>query len=393
MSNYRDDFWKPGENLEEHLHRRGINRRDFVAWCSKMAALMAIGPLVPEGFASEEGKDLADKLGALQRPVVIWLQLQECTGCLESTLRSYDTKIEDLVLNLVSLQYVELIMAAAGEQANAALEQASSQPHVLVINGSIPRGGRGGYCTLGGESAETVLRKAAAKASYVLAVGACAYYGCVQAANPNPTGATGVQDILTDRQVINIPGCPPIGNIITASIMYILSQGHAPPSDAQGRPLFGYAQRIHDHCPRRAHYDAGQFVSMFDDVDARQGHCLYHMGCKGPETFSPCPVVKWNGGTSFPIQSGHPCIGCTELHFFDRMTPFYKKLPDIPGVGVESTANQIGAIAAGAALITIAAHAIGSTVREHKERIREDAIVSLPIIGSEEKKAATGDGQ
>lgn len=89
--------------------------------------------------------------------------------------------------------------------------------------------------------------------------------------------------------------------------------------------------------------------------------------------------MKWNGGISFPIQSGHPCLGCRELHFFDRMTLFYKKLPNVPGVGVESTANRIGAIATGAALVTIAAHAVGSTVREHKERIREDAIVDLPV--------------
>jgi hydrogenase small subunit len=384
MAKWTDDFWRRGEDLGAHLERRGVERRDFLTWCSKMAGLMALGPMLPEGTVSAAGQALADKLGVVKRPVVIWLQLQECTGCLESTLRSYETTIENLVLSLVSAPYVELIMAAAGEQANAALREASEQEHVLVINGSIPRGANGGYCTIGGESAEAVLRKAAAKANYVLAVGACAYYGCVQAANPNPTGAVGVQDILTDRQVINVPGCPPIGNIITATIMYILSQGHAPACDAEGRPLFAFAQRIHDHCPRRAHYDAGQFVAQFDDENARQGHCLYHMGCKGPETFSACPVVKWNGGTSFPIQSGHPCIGCTELHFFDRMTPFYKELPSVPGVGVESTANKIGAAAVGAALVTIAAHAIGSAAREHKERLREDAVVSLPIIGDDQ---------
>ena len=45
--------------------------------------------------------------------------------------------------------------------------------------------------------------------------------------------------------------------------------------------------------------------------------------------------MKWNGGVSFPIQSGHPCIGCTELYFFDRMTPFYKTLPNVNGFGVD----------------------------------------------------------
>jgi len=381
MSPYTGDFWKRGETLGEHLERRGIDRREFLAWCARMAVLMGLGPMVTEGAESSAGNALAAKLEALKRPVVIWLQLQECTGCLESTLRSYSTGIGDLVLNLVSMQYVELLMAAAGQQANEALEDASSQEHILLINGSIPLGANGAYCTIGGESAEVVLRKAAAKAEYILAVGACAYYGCVQAARPNPTGATGVQDILTDRPVINVPGCPPIGEVITGCITYLLTQGHAPPCDMEGRPLFAYGSRIHDNCPRRAFYDAGQFVGQFDDAAARQGYCLYHVGCKGPATFAACPVVKWNGGTSFPIQSGHPCIGCTEKHFFDRMTPFYSTLPNVPGVGVEATANEIGAVALGAALLGVCAHAAGSAIGLRRERMKEDAVVSLPVLG------------
>jgi hydrogenase small subunit len=390
MNQYTEDFWTHAETLGEHLARRGLDRREFLGWCARMAMLMGVGPVVAEGAESSAGNALAARLEALKRPVVIWLQLQECTGCLESTLRSYGTGIGDLVLNLISMQYVELLMAAAGQQANEALEEACSQDHILLINGSIPRGADGGYCTIGGESAEAVLRKAAAKSKYVLAVGACAYYGCVQAANPNPTRAIGVQDILTDRAVINVPGCPPIGEVITGCITYILSQGHVPPCDAEGRPLFAYGGRIHDNCPRRAYYDAGQFVGQFDDAAARQGYCLYHMGCKGPETFSPCPVVKWNGGTSFPIQAGHPCIGCTEKHFFDRMTPFYSILPTVPGVGVESTANKIGALATGAALIGIAAHAVGSAIGLRKTRMKQEAVVSLPVLGPGGTKPSEG---
>jgi len=377
---FAEDFWRRGETLGEHLGRRGVNRRECLTWCASMAMVMGLGPTVAAGAQSIAGNALAEKIGAIRRPVVIWLQLQECTGCLESALRSYDTPIGDLVLNLVSVQYVELLMAAAGQQANDALEEASNQEHILVVNGSIPQGADGAYCTIGGQSAEAVLRKAAAKATHVMAVGACAYYGCVQAARPNPTGAVGVQDILTDRSVINVPGCPPIGSVITACITYLLTQGQAPACDSEGRPLFAYGERIHDNCPRRAFYDAGQFVSVFDDEAARQGHCLYHVGCKGPETFSPCPTVKWNGGTSFPIQAGHPCIGCTEKHFFDRMTPFYSMLPTVPGIGVESTANVIGAAAMGATLVGIGAHATVSAIGLRKVRLSEESVVSLPII-------------
>ena len=42
-------------------------------------------------------------LQQVRRPSVIWLQLQECTGCVESVLRSADPSIGDLVLDLVLL--------------------------------------------------------------------------------------------------------------------------------------------------------------------------------------------------------------------------------------------------------------------------------------------------
>jgi [NiFe] hydrogenase small subunit len=52
---------------------------------------------------------------------------------------------------------------------------------------------------------------------------------------------------------------------------------------------------------------------------------LFEAGCKGKKTFNNCPSVKFNDGTSFPMQAGHPCIGCSEPDFWDTMTPFYQK--------------------------------------------------------------------
>ena len=66
------------------------------------------------------------------------------------------------------------------------------------------------------------------------------------------------------------------------------------------------------------------------------------MGCKGPATFQNCPNVKWNGGTNWPIGCGHPCIGCSEPHFWDTMTPFYQHLTGIPGFGAGSNIDKIG---------------------------------------------------
>ena len=361
--------WREG-TLAENLASAGVSRRDFVKYCAGLAAIFAVGTpeMAHAAPAQKASEELADKLGAITKPNVVWLQLQECTGCMESTLRSGGTTVEEVVLNLLSVNYNELVMAAAGEAAEKALEETNAREHILVVNGSIPTKDGGIYCTIGGKSAEQVLQESAKNATMILAVGACAVYGSVQAAKPNPTGAVGVDEIIKDKQVINVSGCPPIGEVITASLTYILTHGKAPEVDSEGRPLFAYGQRIHDSCPRRPHFDAGQFVRTFDDAGAREGWCLYDVGCKGPSTFSPCPIVQWNLKSGWPIGAGHPCIGCTERDFYDRFTPFYDKLPNIPGFGVEATAEKVGLGLTGAVAAGVAVHAGITAARAAADR-------------------------
>ncbi|MDO5077215.1 hydrogenase small subunit [Corynebacterium sp.] len=370
-----------GSSLRENLERRGVSRRDFMKLCGGLAALFAYGvPEVPAAHAEElttKAQEIADKLGAVEKPNVAWLQLQECTGCMESVLRSGGTTVEDLVLGMLSMNYNELVMAASGEAAEQALHDLNEQPHILVVNGSVPVEENGVYCMIGGKTAEQVLREAAENATVILAVGACAVYGSVQAARPNPTGAVGVDEIIRDKPVINVSGCPPIGEVITATITYVLTHGTAPKVDAEGRPLFAYDQRIHDSCPRRAHFDAGQFVRSFDDAGARNGWCLYEVGCKGPSTFSPCPIVQWNLKSGWPIGAGHPCIGCTEKDFFDKFTPFYATLPHVVGVGVEANVEKLGWGLVGAAAAGAAVHAGITAVRKSRHREDEELLAAF----------------
>ena len=391
MTSWDTPAWQEG-TLGENLERAGVSRRDFLGFCTKMAAIFAAGsPVIGMDSAAAAtaptAHEISDRLLAITKPNVVWLQLQECTGCLESTLRSGGTTIEDIILNLLSVNYVELLMAASGTAANAALEQTNKEPHILVVNGSVPLGANGAYTVIGGKSAKQVLEESAANATSILAVGACAVWGSVQASRPNPTEAVGVEAVITDKPVLNVAGCPPIGEVITAAVTYLLTFGKAPDVDDQGRPLFAYGERIHDACPRRAHYDAGEFVESFDDAGARDGWCLYEVGCKGPDTFSPCPTIQWNLGTSFPIGSGHPCIGCTEKDFFDRFTPFYQVLPEVnvPGIGVESTANDVGGILLGATAVGVAVHAAATAGSRWVRRrgLRDED--PLPAFGDPEK--------
>ncbi|MGI5951570.1 MAG: hydrogenase small subunit [Brooklawnia sp.] len=380
--------WQSG-TLAENLETAGVSRRSFMKYCTWLAGAMSAGAV---GIGAAGGstanaataEEIAEKLGGVTKPNVVWLQLQECTGCMESTLRASGTTVEDLVLSLLSVTYNELVMAPSGHAAEQALDDTNAEPHILVVNGSVPLADDGIYCTIGGKSAEQVLLESAENATAILAVGACAVYGSVQAAKPNPTNAVGVDEIIRDRPVINVSGCPPIGEVITATLAYILTYGDVPKTDAQGRPLFAYGQRIHDSCQRRPHYDAGQFVRTFDDQGARQGWCLYDVGCKGPSTFAPCPITQWNLQTSWPIGAGHPCIGCTEKDFFDRFTPFYDILPAVPGLGIEATAEKVGWGVTGAVAGGVALHAAITGVRSATARREAESAVPLSAFGDVE---------
>jgi len=355
--------WTDTETLGAHLESRGVSRRDFVKFCGEMAVILGIG--------STAAPRVAKALQSLKRPSVIWLQLQECTGCVESVLRTAEPTIGDLVLDVVSLDYQHTLMAGAGdavEKAKQAAMAANKGQYLLIVTGSIPTKENGIYTTIGGRTAKDVLEEAASGAAAILALGACAHWGSIQAARPNPTGAVGVRDIIKNKPIVNIAGCPPIGDVVTATAVHYLTFGRLPAVDGEGRPLFAYGKRIHDQCSRRAHFDAGQFVQAFDDESARKGWCLYEVGCKGPATFSPCPIFQWNTRTSWPIGAGHPCIGCTEPNFWDTMTPFYGRLPNVGGFPVERRVDTIGMALALGAAAGVAAHGAATVLTQIRRR-------------------------
>lgn len=373
--------WSGDQALGDHLRERGISRRDFLEFCGSMCAML--------GLSNSMLPRIAAQMEAIKRPSVIWLQLQECTGCVESVLRTAEPTIGDLVLDLVSLDYQHTLMAGAGtavEKALADAMAANKGKYVLVVTGSVPTEQDGIYLTIGGRTGRSILEEAAKDAAAIVGVGACAHFGSVQAARPNPTGAKGIREIITDKPVLNIAGCPPIGDVVTATLVHFLTFGRLPEMDSEGRPLFAYGKRIHDQCPRRAHFDAGQYVEIFDDEAARKGWCLYKVGCKGPATFSPCPIFQWNTRTSWPIGAGHPCIGCTEPYFWDTMAPFYGRLPNVAGFGIESKVDTIGAALAIGATAGVVAHAAATGVYQLRHRRKEEAAAAAASAPGAPKK-------
>jgi hydrogenase small subunit len=306
--------------LIDTLSRQGVTRRTFLKYCTTLASLMALPPAA--------GRAMAEAMAASRRPSVIWLPFQECTGCTESITRSHSPSIEGLIFDLVSLDYHETLMAAAGHQAEAARTSAMRDnygKYLLVIDGSVPLGGAGAYACIGGRSSVDILREAAKGAAAIICVGTCSSYGGLPQARPNPTGAVPVSEIISDKPIVNIPGCPPIPVVMTGVIAHYLTFGKLPELDDKRRPRAFFGETIHDRCYRRPFYAQGKFAKTFDDEGARNGWCLFELGCKGPVTHNACATVKWNGGTSWPVESGHGCIGCSEPGFWDA-GGFYKAL-------------------------------------------------------------------
>lgn len=306
------------EGVEERLEKRGIDRRDFLKYCSAVAVAMGLGP----SFAPKVAEALTGR-----RPSVVYLHGAECTGCSESVLRAHKPFIDEIILDTISLDYHETLMAGAGYAVEDALHDAIKSPngYVCVIEGAIPMGMKGLYGTVAGKTMYEMFAEIAPGAAAVISYGTCAAYGGIQAAAPNPTGAQGINDALGGLGVnaINLPGCPPNPFNFVGTVVHWIQNGTVPELDDLNRPTMFYGESVHDQCERLPHFENGEFAPSFESEEAKKGWCLYELGCKGPSTFNNCPKIKFNQ-TNWPVQAGHPCIGCSEPNFWDDLSPFYE---------------------------------------------------------------------
>ena len=276
---------KGNKEFYERLESKGVSRRDFMKFCGMLTATMGLSssfiPKVAEVFAAPK-----------QRPPVIWLHFAECTGCSEATLRSMYPWIDELVMNILDIEYHETIMAPSGYQAEDVLHSAVKKyngKYICVVEGAIGTAYNGGYGKVAGKTFLEIGKEVCPKAAAVVCIGACACFGGIQAAKPNPGGFKGVGDALGIKTV-NIAGCPPNPINLVGTIVNFLLLGKLPDLDNLGRPLFAYGKTIHDQCSRRAHYEQDEFVTEFGSKEAAMGYCLYKMGCKGPDTYNNCAV-------------------------------------------------------------------------------------------------------
>lgn len=311
-------------NLEERLAHHGISRRRFLEFCGVITATLAL----PSRYTGR----VAQALLTAARPPVIWLEFQDCTGDTESFLRASQPGVDDLLLEMLSLDYHETLMVPVGAMTERSLRDTMTNypgQYLCVVEGSIPTAAGGIHCMIRGRTALSIAQQVCSNALATIAVGTCAWDGGLPAASPNPTGAVGVRDAVPGLgTLINLPGCPVNVANLTATIVHFLTFQQWPETDGSGRPYFAYGEDIHEECERHEHYEHERFVLAWGDEGHQRGWCLFKMGCKGPATHHNCSTVKWNDATCWPVQAGHGCVGCAESNFWDRMSPFYVPLPD-----------------------------------------------------------------
>jgi hydrogenase small subunit len=342
--------------------------------------------------------DAASVKNGKGRLPIIWFQAQACSGCPVSFINSSYPGVDEVLIEVVMLEYNPVIMGATGDVALGVIDRMISEEngkYIFVIDGSIPTLENGEYCTVGEKDGVPItaidwIQKIAANSMAVVAVGTCAAWGGIPSAPPNPTGAVSANAVVKGKPLINVPGCPPHPDWIVGTLVNVLKYG-IPDLDDLRRPVMFYGSNkiIHDNCELRQYFDAGIFAE-----DYGQKGCLYELGCKGPVAHCDVSTRGWNGGVNWCNRSGGPCIGCTEP-FFPGGTGsgLYEKLPaaQVPGLAkINANANTVGIALGGAVVAAIGAHAaarvVATKVMQKKEEQKREKEKGTPYVLKDEEE-------
>lgn len=364
------------DKLEVMLSERGVTRRKFLELCSAVAVALGLSELFVPTIQEAIADSVIGKVEGKLAPV-IWLELASCTGCTESFAQASNPDAATVVLDLISLNYSETLSAGAGFSLEEAKAQTIEQGgHIVIFEGAVMEGWDGNALRIANEKGTDIVKHAIHNAKAIVCAGSCAVDGGWQAAKPNPGGAIGVQAFLKKcldngeieeiPPLINVPSCPSNPEHLVAVLVDVLLLDTLPALDRHNKPSLMFGQFIHDNCPRRGHFENGEFVYEFGSEEEKLGYCLYPMGCKGPQTKSNCPVVLWNRKSSWCVESGAPCIGCavtnpntTRSNWVDSNAPFLKRFRTVKLFGYAFSPAIIAAAAGGVVLGALVVHGIG----------------------------------
>jgi hydrogenase small subunit len=292
------------------MNEHGTSRRDFLKTAARVAALWGLAPpMIPA---------LADAVESLQTGTapVLWLQGSNCSGCSVSLLNSYPLMPVSLLTRHISLKFNQTLSTAQGELAVQVVNDTISRGgYILVVEGAVPAG-MPKACMFGGEPFPEQLARAAAGATHVVSVGACACFGGIPASGSNPIGAMDALSFLNSRGIsrphIRVPGCPPHPDWMVGTLVHVLKLG-LPALDASQRPKQFFGRTVHSTCPYREAEDCKSLGGS---------GCMEELGCRGQSTYADCILRGWNGTSNNCLLTHTPCIGCTEASFA-RNTRFF----------------------------------------------------------------------
>lgn len=357
-------------SLAARLDLHGFTRRDFLKYCGSLAIMLGLSETMAPRVA--EALEIGEESGKLLP--VIWMEGGSCSGCTEALAQTNTPDIPQLVLETISLNYSETLSAAAGASMERAREETiEAGGYLLVYEGAVPTAYDGNVLMVGGEKGTESLAKTAEGADAVIALGSCACDGGWMAARPNDAEAVGVQKFLSERgidtPVVNIPCCPANPEWLVAVIVEYALMGRLPELNDRNEPAQLFNQTVHDNCPRRGHFENGEFVYQFGSAEEAKGYCLYPLGCRGPQTFTVCPVTRWNRSVSWCVEAGAPCIGCgmvnpmhPQRNWVDENSPFLKRHRDI-SLGDFHFQPTVAALAlTGVVVAALVVHGVGMKV-------------------------------
>jgi hydrogenase small subunit len=367
-----------GTSFYERLEARGVSRRDFLKFCGSTAAMLGLS----SSAAPMIGAKIAGAADSGLYPA-IWLHGGACTGCSESIAQATYPNVADIVLDLLNLVGQETIQMSSGwatTESNEHFMEEYKGKYILIIEGTVIQGLDGNMLRVAGKPFTEELEHAADYAAVVIALGSCAVDGGWVVAHPNPAKGTGVAPYLKSKgigtPVVNMPGCPMNPQELTSVVVEALLLANAGADgvpdlsgivsrlDAQGRPKWLFGSTIHDNCPRRGHFENGEFVYEFGSDEEAKGYCLYPVGCKGPQTYRRCPMLRWNNKISWCVEAGGPCIGCANWNWVDNNTPFLGRFRRVGAGAVGDSGGGWNPAVAAAAIggiagVALVAHGLG----------------------------------
>lgn len=261
---------------------------------------------------------------------LLWLQGGACGG---NTLSLLNASEPDLVTffqqyDIKLLWHPSLSLENNVAQIMNDIKNGKITLDFFIFEGAVIRGpnNTGTFNLFAGKPMKDWVATIAPFANYVIAVGDCASFGGIPAADPNPAEATGLQFHRKEKggflgknfrsragfPVINISGCPAHPTwILTTLSLIVEGKLNSDILDEYNRPKIFYSTTTQFGCPRELYFT---YKIAAKEFGHREGCLYFELGCRGSFTRSPCNNILWNNQSS-KTRVGTPCMGCTEFDF------------------------------------------------------------------------------